>query len=785
MTFDATGRFLALLGYAPKEPKGKGADIRVLNLATGGETTFGNVSDFSWSGKGALLALTIATGNGAGNGVQIFDAASGRLQSLDASYSKYKQLSWRKKSADLAVLKSAAEASKDSSTFELLAWRRLDASWPQKFNFMPIQAGLVDSIEVVEHRKPEWSKDGKMLSFGLRPVEKIEESDSSAADSTKTKKKKDDELAKLQIWHSSDVRIYPQQKVAKNRDERRTFLTVWDLDRNRAVQIGTQLLARTEITEDWGTGIERTAEPYAWGDMFGRPYHDLWTVDLKTGKREKALEKVRYSWASPGGKFLLWFDGKDYWSQSLKSGKKANLTASVVTVFADTTYDTPTDLTPPFGFTIGGWLKNDEAVLLYDHFDIWRIKPDGSGAQRLTQGAAENVMHRVVDLDREEPAFDPKNPIYVSMRGEWSEKRGYARIKPSGGVEQLVFDDKMIRSLQKADSAQIFLYRSEARDDSPDFFVTKKDFKRPQQATATNPWLVDHAWTRSELVEFQSESGRRLQTGLLYPANYEEGRRYPMIVYTYEILSPQIHFFQAPNQRSYYNFTAWTQNGYFVLMPDIVYRPRDPGVSAIEAVRPAIRKVVEMGLADEARVGLIGHSWGGYQATYLPTRTKLFAASVAGAPLTDFVSFMGSIHWNPGIPEVDHWETGQARMEVPFWEDPEAHVRNSPIHKIHEMETPLLMAFGDDDGVVDWDQGTEFYNFARRAGKQMVLLVYEGEDHGFRQKANQIDYHNRILEWFGHYLKGDPAPAWITNGVLYKNHEDEIRRIQNQAGDKN
>jgi len=118
-------------------------------------------------------------------------------------------------------------------------------------------------------------------------------------------------------------------------------------------------------------------------------------------------------------------------------------------------------------------------------------------------------------------------------------------------------------------------------------------------------------------------------------------------------------------------------------------------------------------------------------------------------------------------------------MEVPFWEDPEAHRRNSPIHEVQNLETPLLMAFGNEDGTVDWDQGTEFYNFARRAGKQMVLLVYEGEDHGFRQEKNQRDYHYRILEWFGHYLKGEPAPAWITEGIPVTEQEEEAGRVAN------
>ena len=129
---------------------------------------------------------------------------------------------------------------------------------------------------------------------------------------------------------------------------------------------------------------------------------------------------------------------------------------------------------------------------------------------------------------------------------------------------------------------------------------------------------------------------------------------------------------------------------------------------------------------------------------------------------------MGAVHWTPGLPETQHWETGQARMEVPFWEDFEAHIRSSPAAKVHELRTPLLMEFGDADGTVDFRQGVEFYNFARRAGKDdFVLLVYPGEDHGLRKKENQIDYHRRILQWFGHYLKGEAAPGWMTEGVTW------------------
>ena len=181
-------------------------------------------------------------------------------------------------------------------------------------------------------------------------------------------------------------------------------------------------------------------------------------------------------------------------------------------------------------------------------------------------------------------------------------------------------------------------------------------------------------------------------------------------------------------------------------------------------------------MIDPEHVGLVGHSWGGYEASYIPTRTRIFAASVAGAPLTNFFSMFGTVHWNQGNPETSHFETGQARMDVPYWDDMDAYVRNSPVMFIRELETPMLIFFGDKDGTVDWHQGVELYNYARRAGKELVMLVYPGENHSARQPENQIDYHHRVLQWFGHYLKGDDAPEWMTRGVTALEREREMKR---------
>lgn len=768
--FDASGRFLAALGYPPDEPKGKGADLRVLDLAAGTELLIGNVGECAWSKAGSLLAVTVATGTDLGNGVQLYDAAAGTLRSLDGSSSAYRQLAWRKEGPDLAVLKSVDPAGKKTPGHQVLAWRGLGGGTAPgrrgppagTFRLEAGTLGIPDSVLIAEFRPPQWSPDGRRIAVGLRPKE-------AKPDSAKL------ELPEMQIWHASDVTIVPAQRVRAQANARRTLLAVWEPDGGRVVPVGTDLAEDASLTEDWATGIESVRAPYGWGTMFGRPYHDVYATDLATGARTKVLEKVRYHWVSSGGKYLVWFDGKDYWSLRLDTKARVNLTAGVAAAFADTAFDTPTDQLPPHG--VGGWLDGDRGVFLYDRDDVWRAGLDGGTPVRLTSGAGDSTVHRLVPPTGNRKSFDPAAPLYLTLHGEWSEKRGYARLEPGKPVERLLWADQLVSGLARADSAPVYLYRAEARDDSPDLFVAGPRLDRAVQVTATNPFLRDYAWTRMRLVDFANERGRKLQGVLLYPANFDPSRRYPMIVYCYEILSDQAHVFRTPNEREYYNPTAWTQAGYFVFMPDIVFRARDPGVSVLETLRPAVAAVAALGEIDPKRVGLVGHSWGGYIGAYVPTRTDLFAASIAGAPLTDFVSMMGQIHWNQGNPEVDHWETGQARMEVPYWEDPAAHERNSPIHKVQEMKTPLLLAHGDKDGTVEFFQSTEFYNYARRAGKQVVLLVYEGENHGFTKKPNQIDYQRRILEWFGYYLKGDPPAPWIRQGIPVERQEAERRRV--------
>ena len=416
----------------------------------------------------------------------------------------------------------------------------------------------------------------------------------------------------------------------------------------------------------------------------------------------------------------------------------------------------------------------------------------------MTDGSAEKIRHRYV---RVTPAaagaatggrggrggrgpdnewIDLEKPVYLSLEGRVTKQTGYARIE-NGKVERLMLADKSIRGLEKAKDADVFVYESGAWDDSPNFLASGPDLKAPKRVSDTNPFASQYAWGPAQLIDYQNSHGDRLQGALYYPANYEKGRQYPMIVQIYEIESNQVHNWTAPSERATYNPTVWTQHGYFVLRPDIVFKPRDPGISALDCVTSATKKMLATGMIDARHVGLTGHSWGGYETTFILTHSDLFAAGAVGGALTNLASSVGEIYWNTGSPETNHVEVGQERMQVPLYDDPQSYIRNSSTFVANKLAAPLLMEVGDHDGASDWHQDIEFYNAARRAGKPVVMLVYEGENHSVAQKPNQVDYHRRINAWFDHYLKGAPAEDWMVHGITVLERERELKENGNPA----
>jgi len=788
-----------------------GAALLLRQLSTGRDASFGNVSEYAWQNvpkTGTLLAMTINAEDKTGNGIQIFDVHTGAVRVLDTSASVYSGLSWRKKSADLAVLRAKSDDHHEGPTQVALAWTNLGQSSESAPVYDPTaDAKFPAATRTVSFHKPEWALDGGIVFLGLAKWEdKIGEPAkpaTPAADATKTadasksndasakdtgaaknKDKDEDEQPAVDVWNWRDVEVMPKQKLNAKNDRQKNMLAAWHLGKNSLVPLGKDLDERITPLKHQSLAVSADWSAYAMERSIGRPAADIALVDVSAGARTKiqdGLNDDHYLEESPGGRYLLYFHDDHYWTVNTATHAVVNITQNAQTSFVDRESDWTIKQKPPFG--IAGWTKDDAAVILYDKFDLWQVAPDGSHAVRLTDGATDQIRHRYEKLAPEEEWIDTSKPIYLSLFGIRSKKSGFARLQPgaSGALteEHLVLLDKSLDRLAKAKDADVFEYVQQTFVESPNAFIAGPDLKSAKAVTKTNPFQSNYAWGREELIEYKNSHNERLQGALFYPAGYDSSKKYPMIIYMYEKLSDGLHRYSAPSERNYYNVTAMNSHGYFVLEPDILFKPRDPGVSVLDCVTAAAKRVIQMGVIDAKKIGIMGHSWGGFDTTYLATHTtNFFAAAVAGAPITDLVSNYGNHHWSSGIAETDHIETGQQRMEVPLYEDLQAYIRNSAVFGVSSMTTPLLIEVGDSDGTVFFHQGVELYNIARRARKDVVLIEYAGEDHGLRKKANQVDYQRRIFQWFGHYLKDEPTPLWISKGETYLDHERELKKLK-------
>lgn len=812
--FDRTGQSLAMKRYAPAQVAagggggtaggggaaggsggagGSGAapigtTLIVRDLATGTDTTFGNVSEYAWqaSDTGRLLAMVISADGQAGNGLHLFDAGTSRLRVLHASAADYSAPVWREDSADLVALRSRLDDTRDGPTQVAMAWTNVNQATENARTLDPTANAAEDlkGQRIVSFRRPSWheggANDGLMVVLGVTEwpakVKAGPEGPASTGGRAGGRGAANDK-PDVDVWHWNDATVMPAQKIRAAADRRRNLPAVWHLAPNRVTVVGTTFDESVTPIRGTATALVSVFTPYLMDRSIGRGASDLLVADLKTGVRTPL--KTRATGAasvSPTGKYVIYNEAGHWWTIDLATKVTTNITRTVKTSFIDVASDSTAPEKPMFG--MAGWTKDDAAVVLNDEFDLWQVTPDGRTATRMTAGASVQVRYRYARVDAAGFGAAPE-PIdlehgYLSIVGTRSKKSGYARFTPGAasppvGVTQLMWADKAIAGLAKAEKADVFVYAAQAADDSPDLFITGPDLSAPRQVTETNPFLSKYAWTRAELVEYavqpKGKPRMTLQGTLHYPANYEPGKKYPMVVYLYEKLSDGLHRFQSPSERDFYNGTALTQNGYFYFQPDIVFQPGEPGVSVVECVEAAVKKVVDMGVVDAAKVGVMGHSWGGFDAMYLSTHSKIFAAAVSGAGISNLISNYGSHHFSSGIAETDHIETGQQRMVVPLYEDLQRYIRNSAVFGIATMTTPMLLMTGDNDGTVFWHQSVEFYNIARRAKKNVVMLVYNGEDHGLRVKKNQVDYHRRIRQWFDHYLKGAPAEKWITSGV--------------------
>ena len=433
-----------------------------------------------------------------------------------------------------------------------------------------------------------------------------------------------------------------------------------------------------------------------------------------------------------------------------------------------------------------GWLEDDEAFLVYDNFDIWALDPTGRDAPRnLTEGVgrANDIRFRYVDPSRAggggfrgfggfgggggAEGIDPSEDAFLSAFHVYTKQSGYYRDRFDGNREpqRLIMDDFRFSGLRKAEDADSYILTRSTFEEFPDLWVTDSDLRDMEKISDANPQQDEYRWGSAEIIEWVSNDGTPLQGILVKPEGFDPNKKYPMMVYFYERNSDQLHSYREPTPGTSVNQSFYVSRGYVYFVPDIPYEIGHPGESAIDAVVPGVLKIVDQGYIDKERIGAQGHSWGGYQLAYMVTRTNLFAAVEAGAPVSNMTSAYGGIRWDSGMNRQFQYEHTQSRIGGSLWEETLRYINNSPLFEVDKIQTPLLMIHNDKDGAVPWYQGIEMYMAMRRLQKPVWMLNYNGEPHGLRQRQNQKDWTIRMQQFFDHYLMDAPAPVWMTDGV--------------------
>ncbi len=790
--FSRDGKFLAAYLAPPKDSKDKGAVLLIKNLSDGTTRTIGNVTEYAFNKKSDHLAYIVESANQAGNSAELFHLNNYTLKVLASDTAKFSKLTWQKEGDGLAFFGNYRKDRYEEDNAIVYTYTNIYKT-PTLRTFNPETAkDFPKGMRIFNGSNIALSDDMTTAFFGLRkwtynelakkddkkPGDTLTKKDTARIDSTRAiisakKGTTAEKMAGVDIWHWKDPEIQPRQKVTLGQDTVLSYVSAWNLDNNTFFQLSKEEAPYAQLTGNQKYAVVFTDKKYK--PAFKEDFADAWLVNVKTGAEKLAFEKsltgfYTFPRSSPDGKYLVYFKDKHWWSYEISSGKNINLTADIKTDFWNVRDDHPASR-PAVG--TAGWLKGDKEILLYDEYNVWSVKPDGKGARKLTEGEKDETIFRVTRLDFEEPYLDDAKPIFFTAYGDKTKKFGYYKLE-KGKLEKLIFEDALVNRLVKAKDANALAYVKQNYDKSPALYVAENIHSKsaasskPEVGTliaTTNKQQDSFYWGKSELVSFTNKKGKKMQGALFYPANYEPGKKYPMIVYIYETLSNTVHSYTPPSKRGSYNTTNFTTNGYFVFRPDIVYEINDPGMSAVNNVVPAVEEVLKTGMIDKDKLGIMGHSWGAYQTSFIITQTDMFKAAIAGAPLTNLISMSNSIYWNTGIPDARIFETSQGRFDGPWYERMEEHMRNSPMYQAANIKTPLLVAFGDKDGAVDWHQGIEMYSTLRRMQKPHIMLVYADENHSLAKKENQVDYQKRQKEFFDHYLLGKPAEKWISEGI--------------------
>lgn len=604
------------------------------------------------------------------------------------------------------------------------------------------------------HGKVWFSRNGERLFFGTAPIPLPK--DTGIVDF---------EVAKVDVWNYKDDFLQPMQLKNVDKELKRSYAAVYYPATEKIIQLADKdmetLSAADEGNSQYALGHSDKGQRIAM-QWTGHTTKTAYLVNVNDGSRKILKEHLdSISTISPDGRYILWYDlqQKQWFTYENATGITRNISAGITTALYEEDDDHP-DAPGPYG--IAGWQLKDENVYIYDRYDIWQLDPVAKRAPvMITKGVgrAQRLRFRYIRLNKEERFLNPGEQWLLETFNDVTKENGFYTLRKAT-LRKSIMGPYSFSAPVKAKNAADLIYTKGSYVLSPDLY------KDEIRLSHINPQQAAYNWGTASLFKWTAYDGKPAE-GILYkPEDFDSTKKYPVLLYFYEKLTDDLYNYIPPAPTpSRLNISFFVSRGYLILAPDISYENGYPGRSAYNYVVSGARALAANSWADSTRMGIQGQSWGGYQVAYLITRTNLFKAAWAGAPVANMTSAYGGIRWETGMNRQFQYERSQSRIGATLWEKPELYIENSPLFQLPNVHTPLAIMSNDADGAVPWYQGIELFTGLRRLGKPVWLLNYNNEAHNLILRQNRKDIQRREQQFFDYFLKDAPAPEWLNSGI--------------------
>ncbi|HEX6729177.1 MAG TPA: S9 family peptidase [Pyrinomonadaceae bacterium] len=348
---------------------------------------------------------------------------------------------------------------------------------------------------------------------------------------------------------------------------------------------------------------------------------------------------------------------------------------------------------------------------------------------------------------------DGKRIYFSEAKGTGT--RLYSLDIAANRIEEIKTDAGVYGGMDLNQTATTFGFLRQTADKPAEVYVASVSNFAPIQITNANADVKMPPLGRTEVISWKSKDGKEIEGLLTYPVGYQTGQRVPLILNIHG--GPAGVFLQTfIGGRGVYPLATFASRGYAILRPN----PRgssgygtefrraniqDWGFGDYQDLMTGVDRVIEMGVADPERLGVMGWSYGGFMTSWIVTQTQRFKAASAGAPVTNLMSFNGTADIPAFIPD---YFGGQ------FWEIMDRYQKHSPMFNVKGVSTPTMIQHGEADVRVPIAQGYEFYNALKVKGVPTRMLVLPRQPHGPTEPKMQLAAMKANLDWFEKYLNG-------------------------------